>query len=303
MPEDLETKIKKAEQEIPAEQKTSGLQTFQHDVAEAMRQGQGNIIKIAVAEEARNQKESQANLASSPENKKYLVMTIVLVGLGILALAGYFVFRAENVPTVTTTQTQQVSSLVRTENHVPLMIGDLSSDSVTAKIAEVVSGSVGSRNTISDIYFVTTEKGPYGSVTSSQFFDAVGSTIPSSLTRALGSKFMFGVYQGTTPVPFLLFKTDSYQSTFAGMLSWERSMFDDLYQILSISIAGDNQTLFAQKFIDGTIKNRDARILRNAQGQPVLEYLFLDDQTLLITASAEPVDELMSRLSASQLTK
>ena len=219
MPEDLETKIKKAEQEIPAEQKTSGLQTFQHEVAEAMRQGQGNIIKIAVAEEARNQKESQANLASSPENKKYLVMTIVLVGLGILALAGYFVFRAENVPTVTTTQTQQVSSLVRTENHVPLMIGDLSSDSVTAKIAEVVSGSVGSRNTISDIYFVTTEKGPYGSVTSSQFFDAVGSTIPSSLTLALGSKFMFVVYQVTNPVQILLFKTDSYQSSFAVILS------------------------------------------------------------------------------------
>lgn len=302
MPEDIEINDKAV---VSPEQKASGLQTFSHDMATAMKDSQGSVVKIAMAEQKKREEDMLFNSPSAPANKRYLLVTIILVAFSLLAIGLYFFLRTDtSTPATTTTETQAISSLIRAESHTAVALDSTSSDILRSRIAAASIATTGIRGTIDELYFVPRAGAPYGSVSVNTFWNLIGTTMPGSLSRTFGNKYMYGVYEGAaTKVPFILMTTDSYQSAFAGMLDWERTMFDDVYEILGISVEGDNQSLFAQKFTDGTIKNKDARILRDAHGTPALLYVFLDDNTLLITPSAEPIDEISARLSATLIKR
>jgi hypothetical protein len=44
------------------------------------------------------------------------------------------------------------------------------------------------------------------------------------------------MYQGDKLEPFLLLKTDSFENAFAGMLTWEKFMSDDIYTFMGVEI-------------------------------------------------------------------
>jgi len=282
-------------------QEPSGLQTFQHDVALAMREGQGSIIKIAVAEDQKKREEIDLRSPSSPVNKKYIVASLFLLLAGLMALGVYYYLNGGKENDETKNEVVEIPSIIRAETHLPIIVAEITPSDFRTKIAELLSGEK-APGKIRDYYFLKTENG--NTLTAQEWLKALGTTMPANLLRTFSNKFMYGIYEGSaSKIPFAILTTDSYQSTFAGMLTWERTMFDDLYQIFGISIQGANQKLFEGTFSDGTIKNKDARILRDGEGKPALMYLFLDNGTLLITPSSEPIDEVVSRLFAAQIKK
>jgi hypothetical protein len=285
----------------PQQPTPSGLKTFQHDAAEALRQNSGSLLTISVAEEEKRQKESSRTPIETKEGKRYLLFTIIFILGGLLLAGGYFLFTKQTAPATPVQTTQKIVSLIRTETHTPVIIGELSSELVQAELRKVITTRTNVQNTIDDIYPIIKSGDAYNSISSVTFLERIGSTAPSSLLRTLSQHYLFGVYHDATgSTPFLLLTTDSYQSAFAGMLSWERSLFDDFYQLFAISIEGQNATLFNSAFVDGTIKNLDARILRDGSGNPALIYLFLNNKTLLITTNGAPVNELLARISIAE---
>ena len=285
-------------------EKPSGLQTFQHDVAEAMKEGKGSIIKIAVAEQERKDREAEILSPKSPMNKRYIFagLMLLLVALGAIGVIAYL--KGGKVSTNNSTPVEnKIPSAIRADAHVPINITNETPSSLRTKIADILIKTGATNGTITDFYF-TKDTDPNTLVGSADFLNMLGSTMPNSLLRSLGQKFMIGTYQiSNTSVPFIVLTTDSFQSTFAGMLLWEKTMIDDLYQILNIPIQNENQILFTNPFNDGTIKNKDARILRDAGGRPALMYLFLDNNTILITSSSASIDEISTRLFEATIKK
>ena len=80
-------------------------------------------------------------------------------------------------------------------------------------------------------------------------------------------------------------------------------MLYDLRAFFEIPINSSTSYLFTKNFEDGVVKNKNARILYDQNGQIVLMYVFVDDTSLVIANKINAISEVMFRLSSSQLKK
>jgi hypothetical protein len=67
--------------------------------------------------------------------------------------------------------------------------------------------------------------------------------------------------------------------------------------LYNINVAGENSYLLSKPFQDSVLKNQDARVLYDNQGQVVMLYLFVNNDDLIIIAKDESaVLEILNRL-------
>ena len=99
------------------------------------------------------------------------------------------------------------------------------------------------------------------------------------------------------PKLFLIFETNDYNVAYAGMLQWEKSILNDLFDLFQVDISGERSELFERPFKDIIINNRDARILYDTNGTDILYYIFLDKNKIIITSSQEAIKEIIIRLN------
>ena len=137
-------------------------------------------------------------------------------------------------------------------------------------------------------------------ITSQEFLNSINTQTPSGLLRNLKSDFMFGIHTYDGNQPFIILKVSDFKNGFAGMLAWERTLFDDMYQIFNISIQDENKNLFSRTFEDKVLENKDARVLYDSSGTPALFYLFLDETTILIAKDRDAVREVMTRIKIAK---
>lgn len=126
--------------------------------------------------------------------------------------------------------------------------------------------------------------------------------------------------------PFFLFRVDSYERAFAGMLAWEARVEADLADFyppfpepppppepVATSTAPSATTTAAAapvtvvtsaalppSFADAIVENRDARILKDAEGRTLMLYGFYDKETLILARNEAAFAELSRRLSLSR---
>jgi hypothetical protein len=130
-------------------------------------------------------------------------------------------------------------------------------------------------------------------ITVSKLFGALNIPIPSNLVRSLKSDYMYGFHNFNRNQPFLILKTDYYDTTFAGMLEWEQSLLKDIYPLFGVSSSED---LRKRIWTDVIAKNKDTRVLKDFNEQTVLVYMFKDQKTLIITTSENTLFEVSRRL-------
>ncbi len=111
---------------------------------------------------------------------------------------------------------------------------------------------------------------------------------------------MTGVYQSvdanSKPHLFFLFQTKDYNQSYAGMLNWEKTLFDDFFVLFNIDISGDHNSLFEKQWKDIILNNKDARVLYDIDGKSVLYYMFINKNTFIITDSEDTIKEASLRL-------
>lgn len=143
------------------------------------------------------------------------------------------------------------------------------------------------------------------------FLALIAPEAPQELTRALAPDFMLGVHAFDGNQPFLIFKTDSYAQAFAGMLSWEETMQQDLTppftRQVSPHLSGAGQgtstpsapetQILNTPFRDRVVGNHDARVIQNQYGDILMLWTFLDRNTLVITTDENTLQEIISRLA------
>ncbi len=124
--------------------------------------------------------------------------------------------------------------------------------------------------------------------------------IDGTFTRSI-TALTFG---GTgTAEPFIILKAAEFDTAFAGMLGWETNMSADLAPLFGSTVAktldpqarttAENAGAF---FVDGIIANRSARILYDELGLERLVYVFVDQQTILITTNRTAVERLVPNI-------
>lgn len=278
------------------------LRTFQSDLADTIKSGEGSIIKIAMAENRKKERE-RANIdPTTLRNRFFLWGGIFIAVLAVIALGyvGYsklpktvqVIRNQSNTPTIITTDTIK-----------GLNVTNLSRDNVRNMIGSEYTNAQQTINTIEQVVlFTQTEQTqPQHLLTTEEFFKSLESSIPPQLLRSLDPVFTIGIFAYNGSGLFLAFKTNSYTTAFAGMLDWENSIFDEFYKIFAFNAEGSK--LFSARFKDMVIKNQDTRALVDDDGKPVLFYTFLgeDKSIVVLTNNQDTLQEVVNRLTANTL--
>lgn len=102
---------------------------------------------------------------------------------------------------------------------------------------------------------------------------------------------------------FMLLRVRSFQDVFPTMKSWENKMFLDLHSFFGVDISVDTNYLLTKDFEDGIVQNKNARILYDKEFNIVLMYVYVDDNSVIITNTEDAVREIIKRLAASKVRK
>lgn len=143
-------------------------------------------------------------------------------------------------------------------------------------------------------------------LTASEFLALLEASARSDFVRALAPEFALGIRGLPTNRAFLIFKTNYYQTAFAGMLAWESSLVNDLGPLFGNTAdtapAGTTSDVFTGRttgFVDRTLHNRDVREALGAGGTPLLLWGFADKHTLIITDDEDTFEKTAGRLVAT----
>jgi hypothetical protein len=129
-------------------------------------------------------------------------------------------------------------------------------------------------------------------------------------------------------MPFFALRVDSYERTYAGMLTWEPLMARDLALLYPLYPAPELQSEPAPiatttasstsasatttpavvrqpvqatartRFEDEVVANHDVRVLRDTDGRTLILYGYADKRTLLIVRDEASFEALLARLKA-----
>lgn len=98
-----------------------------------------------------------------------------------------------------------------------------------------------------------------------------------------------------------MFRVDSFENAFAGMLEWEDSIIRDLSPIF------DKETVKVDKedyvFEDVIVSNKDVRAVLNSEGVLEFAYFIYNDNTLVIVNNETTIQELTRRLTNVRLER
>lgn len=138
-------------------------------------------------------------------------------------------------------------------------------------------------------------------VSSTNLIKAFEWKLSSTFSSGLESAFDFGVYQtkttdGTVNSPFVLFKTNGSDQSFAGFSMWESNVLFDLGQIFNINAKTALDPIYQKKFTNITIESHDGRALYDDNGNPLIIMIFIDENHALVTNSKQAVVEILKRV-------
>jgi len=276
--------------------KVKSIRTYKSDVAERIKSGQTSIVGIAVAEEERRLSEE---LSGSPKSHKnllfvYLSVIFLLLGIGITIVALIKKPAEESL----TGGPSGTASLVFTEKEKIIPATNSSPESLAKAISDEVASANNKLDSMESIYVTEIINGNTVLVTAQRFFFFLDHRMPPSLLRSLSNDFSLGLHTFNGNHLFMVLKTGFYENAFAGMLGWEEHMARDLFPMFGIK-KKDDSGIFLRPFEDKTIKNLDARVLRDDAGEITLFYVFKDRGTIIITDSENTLEEVAKRLSYS----
>jgi hypothetical protein len=287
------------------------LHTYTSDFAARATNENATRISVLAA-----QADAAPAVAKLPEQKRPNVMAFVLGGILIVAGIGavYAAYRfATGSPPIP--QEQTIPSLIFADERVRL---EGSAEDLRASLAKGadVSLSPGEAAITYLSYSTTTEEGTIEIVaTGAELVEALRLPAPSLLLRAIEPESTVGVVRTESETrPFFLFRVDSYDRSFAGMLDWEATMERDLalfypaYPVtappepISTSTASTTPVApppFRLSFVDEVESNRDIRVLKDAENRTLMLYGFYDKRTLILARDEAAFEELVTRLSST----
>lgn len=275
----------------------SPIRTLKFDMNRAVKETKASLVSMAIKEDEKRKMAETGVLREKSKSRVVLVLSILCIcgGAGVLAWWGYNAYSKKRIETVPNAA-PRVDSLVFSEKYSDLVVNDETPVSLAQKLKKEVAGGNIPIGTIQYMRMVDNSSGMLRAISANELLTKLNLATPDPLVRVLEDAFMYGIFSSAENSGFLVLKTSYYERAFAGMLSWEGSLTRDLYAVLS----GKTLTRELQntRFTDVTIKNMDARILRDPDGKTALVYAFFPDKTTIVIAHTEAaLVEILTRIT------
>ena len=269
---------------------TKPLHTLSSDLASALHEKKGSVIKLALAEEQKKKMIAEGQQSGNKQNIFFMIMGGVLIVFGI-GLVTFLLIKKSRISSVV--QPTTFPNFIFTDGSIALPLIAPDAQTTLKDIATSFS-TIKSSEMIDGIYPTTGIADNAKLVSLSAFIQKVGIQMPASVATYFSPIFMLGTNRHADIIePFMILKTTSYDDASTAMATWEPTMYDSLNKVFSPTT---DATLIGRDFADGIIYNKDARILRADDGTIVFYYSFLDKNTVLIATHTETVPVVMERL-------
>lgn len=277
------------------------VKTYADDMAEFLSSDQAGMIKKIIEEEEGREQEKKNSSPESRRNKIFLAASAALVVLGA-SLFVYFFGR----PPGTIEIVPQFAPIIFTDKSAFLEIGGLKKEEIIQSILNKTNPSGLKPNGVVAIY-LTSSGAQVGMRQFLQIFEL--NFTPDANQALVSDSFMLGrvnVVSAGTEAPdtgfFVLLKTRSAADIFDALRAWEpKILYDHLHEFFSLEITSENNYLVTKEFEDGLVENKNARILRDEEGNIILMYVFADNNSVVITDSTEAAREVILRLNAKEM--
>ncbi len=211
------------------EVKESTIRTFQSDVAGAVKSDNISMIKIALAEKERREHEgSYADLdVKKPIKPAYILAGVII--LAVLLSLGFVYWYLNKPPSPTLEQllAPQEPEIVYSETQSAVSIDKKTADTLIVALRKEALAKL-DIGTIKRILVTTSTGTSTRNINSTEFLSAVKSRASDSLRRSIEPYFVIGAYSSSPNDAFIIFKINSYDIAYPGMLAWEQYMDVDL---------------------------------------------------------------------------
>lgn len=270
----------------------SPIHTYSSDFAERIDSSGATSFSVLAAQSDAG----QTPRATQPRKRTILPLLVggLMLVIGVGAVAAAFVFtRPGTVPIVSS-----VPSLIPFDASVEVKGTGQDLTQAIAKVGQ--SGSM-IGNVVVTYVTLSTTTGSGIPQPGGQLIQQMGLQAPSILLRNIDNTSTVGVLRaGTETRPFMLFKVNSYERTFAGMLAWEPTMASDLatfYPAYAGIASTSSKT--PTSFVDAVVANYDVRVLRDSSGRSLMLYGYKGKDLLIIARDEAAFTALVSRLAGA----
>jgi hypothetical protein len=269
------------------------VRTYADDIKTALSRDSMSLSRIALEEQKRRDKlaASQAVSPTNPKNVALVIFSAVLVA-GAAGAIWYFTTQVNKDPVETVIVDANIG-IVPFDNKIELQFVNATRASISDDIAKVSTQAL-TKSTIASVYY----KDEVGDdVTTSVFLARLGGRAPEQLVRALDNRFTLGIYSDTINTPFIVLKTDSYQTAYAGMLSWEPRLAIDMDSIIyrRAYIAGTPDAPAGQ-YVDRIVANRDMRAYVDQTNRVLFYYGFITNDLIIIAPNEATIIAIVDRI-------
>ena len=191
-----------------------------------------------------------------------------------------------------------VKSLIKTEQLAAITLPDRKNELLSALNITKQNVSEG----LTHIYALTEGVDGQSVASADEVLVVLDWSMPGTLTRSI-TDLDFGARRGTQITPYIILKTNNFESAFAGMVEWEVSISKDLTPFFGPVVdkslkleTGDSKQIVAAKFVDTHVNNRRIRILYDETGLERIVYGIHNQNTIIITTNQTDWIELVNRL-------
>lgn len=266
--------------------------TFADDVKRALSNDRVSISKIALDEQKRRDEQAARVEVSvrNPRNIALLVVSLILLLGGGLTI-WFFITQVGDEKVQTVVDENRI--IVTYDNRIDLSFDNVTRGGVGEDISKISTQPL-TKDTITAVVY----RQEFEPIDPRLFLLQIQSRAPESLIRSLDQQFLLGVYSSDINSPFMLLKTSSYETAYAGMLSWEKELAIDMEGILYKKVEpayNPGATVSAGQYIDRVIANRDARAYIDATGRVLFYYAFVTNQIIIIAQNEDALKEVIER--------
>jgi hypothetical protein len=294
-PEDVQdnleqlTNLTKKQQE-----KKDGIHTFATDIAHEVQGKNMSVIKIALAEQRRQQEYSSIVKQSKNQRLLYVLLATVFVVGGVLLIASSLNKQNETLPIPQTSQ-PKANSIIFSDDQIVFDVTDFSRSELVQGFRQKY-GFVSTPG-VTNIITIKESNDGLRTLSGAEFISIVGTNAPEALTPLLQKDFMVGFFQEQREKEvFVILQFDQFDTFVNQMREWEPFLLEDLITLFSITNTSGS-ILFSQPFNSEILLNKESRILRDQNQNFILGYTFADRGTVIITSSKETLTELLDRYS------
>lgn len=267
------------------------IRTYASDMAKAIREKQGSIMKIALAEKERRDAEQSAKSPISKKNIVFFIGTIIVVVLTLSAL--YIGYKAKQAPKTIEEDSQPViETLVEGRT---LSSTGVSKEAIHSSMLDLLHSS-GNELDSTTLLLIQEMNSPTP-ISATTFVQTNGIDFTPQFIRSLNPVFALGIHTLDGNSPFLIFKSDSYDTSYIGMLSAEKTLYGDMTPLFELPEYDISGILYATSaFEDSVIANSDVRGIKNTAGEFVFFYSITSEGFIIMTTSPETYTTVMNAL-------